>query len=1139
MFRKNRTRRGAWSLATACLAGTSLTAFAQTLPMPPAGPAPVGNAINTGEPGRPATGEDVHVGLPASMPPLDQIPPMPMREGDPTPRQWNPADHINFVTMDKETGESQSIVVNRAFLGVEAQGPGYHGADGITGFESGAEGMGTMSILSAATRNTHPYRMNVKVAMRFLTNPGGADAWFVCSGSMIDAETVVLAAHCVYMRDDPDYQTGWAEEIYIFPGWDGVGDPTPGSGIYNNYGYARGTYYGAGSGYTNSGDFQADVGFVGVTRAVGFLTGWYGWNYGSSCATIQGRTYNNASYPAQSCGQTGLHNGRDMTFWDGTIDSCPDNRLQIDTTSGCYTAVWGGMSGSSMYYISGSDRYISAVCSTSNRSTSAHYCRLWEGIVNFMNDTIIPTTRGTTFDLQALDFNVTDTTLRQGDPITGSNVLFVNATNANPALETYTFRVYISTNPTISSSDTLIGTWLYNWDYAAMSTSRINIGEMTVPCNLAPGTYYIGAVLDSSTDGTSSNNDTSDWDAVQITITDRPAPGAPTSVIATDGTSCTSTTLTWIAPADAVSFQIWRNTVNNPLTATLIATDSASPYVDTSTVDGGRYYYWVKAVGPCGDVGPFNSSPGYGWEAAIPGVPTNVSATSTNCSNVTISWTHSSEADEYIIFRNTTNSIGTATNLGTDTASPFVDATAVAGTTYYYWVRASNICGTATSGSTTGVRILTPSAPTGLSASDGTNCFAVDLVWSAPSFAASYQIFRNTANNSAGAAQIGTSLTPSYADATAVAGTTYFYWVKAVNACGVSGFSGTNSGFRGVAVGAPVNVQATDGTSCTQVDVTWNPVANAVSYQVWRSTSSNPATALSIGTPAGTTFADGSAVPGTTYYYWVKAVGTCGAGNFSANNSGFRGAPPAAAPTGVTASDGTACNVVLVTWNSVNGAANYQVFRNTVNNSATATLLASPASTNYNDASAAANTTYFYWVKAASPCGTSGFSAADQGTRGSTATITNQPDSRTVLPGESVTFNVVAGGLNSYQWRRNGVNLTDDARITGSTSATLVIDPVVQADQGDYTVVVTNACGNVTSRRAVLRVQCPADLDDGSGTGTPDGGVTIEDLLYFLGAFADGNLRADLDDGSGNGVPDGGVTIEDLLYFLARFDAGC
>ncbi len=68
---------------------------------------------------------------------------------------------------------------------------------------------------------------------------------------------------------------------------------------------------------------------------------------------------------------------------------------------------------------------------------------------------------------------------------------------------------------------------------------------------------------------------------------------------------------------------------------------------------------------------------------------------------------------------------------------------------------------------------------------------------------------------------------------------------------------------------------------------------------------------------------------------------------------------------------------------------------------------------------------------------------------------------------------------------------------------------------------------------------CVADVDDGSGTGTPDGGVTIDDLIFYLGLFEEGDVGADVDDGSGTGTPDGGVTIDDLIYYLTRFEAGC
>jgi lysophospholipase L1-like esterase len=71
-------------------------------------------------------------------------------------------------------------------------------------------------------------------------------------------------------------------------------------------------------------------------------------------------------------------------------------------------------------------------------------------------------------------------------------------------------------------------------------------------------------------------------------------------------------------------------------------------------------------------------------------------------------------------------------------------------------------------------------------------------------------------------------------------------------------------------------------------------------------------------------------------------------------------------------------------------------------------------------------------------------------------------------------------------------------------------------------------------------VFCPSDLDDGTGTGTPDGGTDVNDLLYFLAKFEAGSINdADLDDGTGTGTPDGGVDINDLLYFLQHFESGC
>jgi hypothetical protein len=82
-------------------------------------------------------------------------------------------------------------------------------------------------------------------------------------------------------------------------------------------------------------------------------------------------------------------------------------------------------------------------------------------------------------------------------------------------------------------------------------------------------------------------------------------------------------------------------------------------------------------------------------------------------------------------------------------------------------------------------------------------------------------------------------------------------------------------------------------------------------------------------------------------------------------------------------------------------------------------------------------------------------------------------------------------------------------------------------------------CVNLDHATKFVSVACPADLDNGVGAGVPDGGVDINDLIYFVTAFEAGTLPADLDDGSNTGTPDGGVDVNDLLYFLLRFEAGC
>jgi len=128
--------------------------------------------------------------------------------------------------------------------------------------------------------------------------------------------------------------------------------------------------------------------------------------------------------------------------------------------------------------------------------------------------------------------------------------------------------------------------------------------------------------------------------------------------------------------------------------------------------------------------------------------------------------------------------------------------------------------------------------------------------------------------------------------------------------------------------------------------------------------------------------------------------------------------------------------------------------------------------------------------------------------------------------------------MPGLQWRRNGVPIVDNGRIEGSQTERLSFSSVVAGDVGQYDCIVTRGCASTLTNAATLST-CAADLDNGSGTGTRDGGVDVSDLLYFLASFEAGSTAVDLDNGSGTGTPDGGVDISDLLFFLARFEAGC
>lgn len=97
-------------------------------------------------------------------------------------------------------------------------------------------------------------------------------------------------------------------------------------------------------------------------------------------------------------------------------------------------------------------------------------------------------------------------------------------------------------------------------------------------------------------------------------------------------------------------------------------------------------------------------------------------------------------------------------------------------------------------------------------------------------------------------------------------------------------------------------------------------------------------------------------------------------------------------------------------------------------------------------------------------------------------TITQQPLSVTVQPGQTATFRVTVSGTSplSYQWQRNGVNLA------GATTSSYTTPPASLSDNGTtFRCRVANSYGSATSASAVLAVRSTASSITVRNSSTP------------------------------------------------------
>lgn len=217
---------------------------------------------------------------------------------------------------------------------------------------------------------------------------------------------------------------------------------------------------------------------------------------------------------------------------------------------------------------------------------------------------------------------------------------------------------------------------------------------------------------------------------------------------------------------------------------------STASVVNHTYANSGTYSVVLTVSNPAGD----KTTATFGFNLNPPSAPRNLTTTP-GTGRVTLNWqaptdNGGSSVSAYLIYRSSTGSTGTEIGNVSGNTLTYMDTSSVAGTNYTYHVKAVNAQGqSAFSNGVNGtaIAIVAPSAPRNLTATAGPA--KVTLAWIAPaddggSDIIVYRVFRS--DNGGAATQIAqvNATFHTYTDTTGTAGTTYTYYIKAVNEVG-------------------------------------------------------------------------------------------------------------------------------------------------------------------------------------------------------------------------------------------------------------------------------------------------------------------------------------------------------------------
>ena len=392
--------------------------------------------------------------------------------------------------------------------------------------------------------------------------------------------------------------------------------------------------------------------------------------------------------------------------------------------------------------------------------------------------------------------------------------------------------------------------------------------------------------------------------------------------------------LAWEAVSGADAYQVRRNGV-------LVSTPTATSLTDAGLANGTTYAYSVAAVNTLG-AGPATAVTAVPMPS-IPSTPGSLAATAGDA-RVSLTWADVPEADGYRVYRD-------GTLVGSPTVPAYASTGLVNGTTYDFAVVAANLAGASAPTATVSARPMPalPTAPTGLAALPGDR--SVRLSWTPVTGASGYDVLRD-------GAVVASPSAANVVDSGLVNGTSYAYAVVARNVAGSSAASSVVTATPVAPIPAvPDGLAAAAGNA--RVTLTWNAVAGATSYSVYRN-------GTRVAVTASATYTDTAVANETTYAYSITASNASGA---SASSTVVMATPLPSVPgtpTGLAAVAGS--TTVALSWTAVSGATGYVIRRDGI-------VAASVPGTSYTDTGLTSGITHGYTVAASNVAGASAPSA--------------------------------------------------------------------------------------------------------------------------------------------------------------------